>query len=224
MLADGTRADRGVTFSKAGFRACLALAIITVSPELAAEPEFDAEQPRWEAGLGFAYRPGGATLAGGALVGSDLQILVPIQIGSHLRIEPAAGFSSRGHSLDTSRYNTWAWAAGIGGAYVWALDQRTLGHVGLRAARRYWRNKSSLEGRTEQQEMTGYEIGPLAGGEFFASSSLSLGIELIVTYARAETNDGEGETTILPSEEWGLRTDGLLVFRVYFWRFKSARD
>jgi hypothetical protein len=52
----------------------------------------------------------------------------------------------------------------------------------------------------------------------------SLGLELVLSYART-TRDSSGEDGVLfPVEQWALRTDGFLVFRVYFWRFDDQRS
>jgi hypothetical protein len=140
-------------------------------------------------------------------------------------LEPAVGFGTDRREGDDTiariESSSTSWGASLGAAYVWALDRRTLGHVGVRGARQHWTSKfvNADTAESNEAEATTYEVGPLVGGEFFASSSFSLGLELVVSYSRT-TSDSSGQgTLVFPVEQCALRTDGFLLFRVYFWRF-----
>ncbi len=161
-------------------------------------------------------------------------ILVPVQVATRIRLQPALGywrFSQNVHDA-VSRFeqNLTQWSAGLALHYLFPLAQKTQTYVGSGIAF----NRLSETERTEispsppskrTAKRTDIVLSAIAGGEYFFAPRFSMGGEVQLQYLMA----GDVKTSVeptptpppvpIPTPEFDasvVQTNGQLVIRWYF--------
>jgi hypothetical protein len=159
-------------------------------------------------------------------------ILVPIQVATRIRLQPALGYwrFSQEVSDAVSRFeqSLTQWSAGLALHYLFPLAQRAQTYVGssiafnrLSETERTEFSSSSPSRRTAKRTDT--VLSAIAGGEYFFASRFSMGGEVQLQYLKAGDVETSIEPTPIPSpvptpefDASVIQTNGQFVIRWYF--------
>ncbi len=154
----------------------------------------------------------------------DVWMLIPVQLGNFFRIEPEFGMrslaSEQGKDGNIKR-STLNLRGGLGLLFTYPVTTKGLVTAGVRAGAIVSTGSQERDGDdgtiTTESSQFGFYAGAASGGEFFLSSSVSIGGEIWFGAVRLGDIETTGEEADNSQEDFFLLgTSGTVALRWYF--------
>jgi hypothetical protein len=146
----------------------------------------------------------------------DVGAFLPINVSTHLRLEPYVNFYSARADYPVTSDTTWSSSTQIGvGLFAVRRHERLAIYFGPRVGLLKGSTKLNGSGGETSTKSSGWFLAGAIGGEFSPEPRFSVGGEARIQYDHA-TSSSNGSTTIAPSlYARSVFSTGALVMRFY---------